>query len=147
VTVVIPTLKVKDVGNPESASVVAPEVLYPVVVTAQLSEAVGTAKDTSLEHKPGALFVVVFVGHPVSVGASTSFTAMVNVQEALLPDISKALKTTVVVPAGKRPETNVLKLDKGTDPAECDVEATPQLSLQVGFAIVKKRTQEEGDVV
>jgi len=100
VTVVVPTLKVSEVGNPEPERVVAPVVLYPVMVTAQLSLVVGVIKDTFALHAPRSLLTVVFEGHPEMEGAWLSLIVIVYVHVAVVTGIPLlvTVAVTVVVP-------------------------------------------------
>ena len=70
-----------------------------MVTPGQLSVAVGV-KLTTAPHWPAVLFTVIFAGQ-VTVGNSVSFTLMVNVHVAVLPDASVTVHVTVVVPTGK----------------------------------------------
>src|ERR1041385_876365 len=80
-----------------------------LVTLPQRSVAV-TLNVTLLEHVPAAALTVMFVGQ-VIVGPCTSRTVTVNVHWLLLPELSKALLVTVVVPTGKaKPLTGALTM-------------------------------------
>lgn len=63
----------------------------------QLSAAVGAEGDTTALHTPASLLWVTLDGQEI-VGFSLSSTVTSNEQVAVLPALSVAVKTTVVVP-------------------------------------------------
>ena len=111
VTVLVPLLKLDPLGG--THAFVAPE---------QLSLTVGAAKFTTRAHKPGAVLVVMSVGH-VMAGKSLSLTVTVKEQALVLPLVSLAVQVTVVTPL-----LNVEPL-RGVQLTV----APEQLSLNVGF--------------
>ena len=94
-----------------------------IVLTPQLSVAVGDTKLTFAAHIPGLLFTVLFAGQAESTGASISITVTLNEQVELLDARSTAVYVTNVVPLGNvMPDVCVLV-----------VAAIEQLSITIGL--------------
>src|SRR5439155_13811322 len=69
----------------------------------QLSVAVGAVQPTTAVHMPGSVFCTMLPGQPAMTGSWLSLTVMLKLHVAVLPLVSWAWYTIVVVPTGKEP--------------------------------------------
>ena len=84
-TVLVPTGKAKPEGG-----------LLPTVTPGQLSVAL-RLKWTTAEHCPGSFVTTTDAGHTIA-GGWVSATTTLKLHEAILPEVSVAVQTTVLVP-------------------------------------------------